>query len=83
MLARYGRPAAFKPSRSSQPGSVRTRLSFSGVLGFSSKSITRPSAWIRMMPHDRASASATGKAAMVTAALFSRWVRIMSWKSIR
>ena len=38
---------------------------------------------IRMMPHDRASASATGSAAMVTSALFSTWVRIMSWKSIR
>ena len=34
---------------------MRTRLSFSGVLGFSSKSTTRPSAWIRMIPHEPAS----------------------------
>ena len=44
---------AWMPKRSSQSGSVRTRWSFSGVLGFSSKSITRPELSIRMMPHAR------------------------------
>ena len=75
--------APCRPSFSSQFGSVRTRLSFSGVLGFSSKSMTRPSAWIRMMPHDRRLVLGHRQGAIVTAALFSRWVRIMSWKSIR
>ena len=36
-----------------------------------------------MMPQAVASCSATGSAAIVTAALFSWCVRIMSWKSIR
>ena len=39
------------PSRSSQSGSVRTRSSFSAVLGFSSKSMTRP---VAVDPHDPA-----------------------------
>ncbi len=36
-----------------------------------------------MIPQAMASCSATGSVAIVTAALFSTWVRIMSWKSIR
>ncbi len=59
------------------------RSSFSGVFGFSSKSVTRPLVSIRMIPHDLASSSATGAAAMVTSAFVSRCVRIISWKSIR
>ena len=39
------------PNRSSPSGSVRIRSSFSGVFGFSSKSITRP---VGVDPHDAA-----------------------------
>ena len=38
------------PNRAIQSGSVRTRSSFSGVLGFSSNSIRRPPWSIRMIP---------------------------------
>ena len=83
MLARYGRPFDSIPNRDIHSGSVRTRSSSAGVLGFSSKSITLPALSIRMIPQDIASCSATGRAAIVASALFSTWVRIISWKSIR
>ena len=67
------------PRRSIQSAGTWYGARSSCVFGFSTNPDTRPSSDMLISPNAGVSSSRTGMAAIVTSALLSWWVRIMSW----